>query len=80
MATFESHFDIGQEVSFIPSSKQSRQLSITRDSGLGRIVAIRFTKAKVFYDVVDDYYGIIFQNLDSGFVEAVVRKAKMEEA
>jgi hypothetical protein len=31
----------------------------------GRVVAIRFSKEKVFYDIVDNYYGQIYQNIDS---------------
>ena len=34
----------------------------------GLIIGISFTPAKVFYSIVDDYYGSIYKDVDSGYV------------
>lgn len=52
---FKSYFAIGDTVDF-----NSDALTMG-----GIIVAVRFTKAKVFYDIVEDYNGEVIKNVDS---------------
>lgn len=65
---FPSAFAIDDEVWFVPSAKQAEERAITRSPGMGKIVMVHFSKAKVFYDVLDDYTGEVFAKLDSCFV------------
>lgn len=53
---FESRFAIGDSVDF--------QIGDECTMG-GIIVAVRFTRAKVFFDIAEDYYGKIIKNVDS---------------
>jgi hypothetical protein len=64
---FSSHA-IDDEIEFIPMFFQQQKLGISEDIREGKVVAVRFTKAKVFYDILDEYYGIIFENVDSSKV------------
>lgn len=52
-----SNFQIGDLVEF----KQP----MIEEWASGQIVAVRFTKAKVFYAIVDDFYGSVFDDIDS---------------
>ena len=61
----ETAFSIDELVDFHPMYKHLQEYGITTDIRMGTIVAIRITRAKVFYDVLDDYMGIIFSNVDS---------------
>lgn len=63
--SFKSKHYIGDQVQFEPNNNQNLVASETKT---GSIVAVRFTKAKVFYDICDDYYGIIFSEVDSSNV------------
>lgn len=65
---FPSKFDLDDEVYFIPPAKDCNQHSIARQVKRGRITAIRFTKTKVLHDIVDNYYGHMFKNVDSALV------------
>ena len=65
MATFESKIGIGDQVIFTPMYRHGQERGIELSEGFGMVVAIRFSKAKVFYDIVDDYHGIVFDNVDS---------------
>jgi hypothetical protein len=53
--TYESLFAIDDEVKMASGN-------------IGTIVAVRFTKMKVFYDVLDHYYGDIKANVASDYV------------
>lgn len=64
-----SSLEIGQSVKFTPMERHCRQYGIEKSSGYGTITAIKFTKAKVFYDVVSDYWGILFDTVDSANVQ-----------
>lgn len=66
---FPSAFDIGQDVVFLPMESHCEEFGISKEYGYGNITAVRFTKAKVFYDIVDDYYGFLFSNVDSSYVK-----------
>lgn len=49
--------------------RHSDKLCIDGDEKrFGRIVSVKFTKSKVFYSILDDYYGIIFDDVDSCYV------------
>jgi hypothetical protein len=65
---FTSTIDIDQEVTFVPMYKQAQQMGITQEEMSGKVVAVRFTKAKVFYDVLDEYYAKVFENVSSNNV------------
>ena len=41
---------------------------IEREERFRRVVKVSFTKAKVFYDILDDYYGDIFKMIDSSLI------------
>lgn len=56
---------IDDTVCFIPMAHQLESMALEPESREGRIVAIKFTKAKVFYDILDDYYGKVFEGIDS---------------
>lgn len=60
MQTFESAFSIGEEVNF-----KRYQSDIERG---GTIASVTFTKAKVFYNILDDVTAEIKNNVDSSFV------------
>jgi hypothetical protein len=75
---FPSAYSIDDKVDFVPSAKQADDRKITRDYRFGTIVKVSFSKAKVFYDILDDYYGEIFTNVDSSFVKPI-KQLKLEE-
>lgn len=62
---FFSTHAIDDNVDFIPMYHQQIKHGISDESREGTIVAVRFTKPKVFYDILDEYYAIIFKNVDS---------------
>lgn len=66
--TFPSVYDIGDEVVFFPMASHVEEYNICRKPKLGTIKAIRFTEAKVLHDIVDDYYGYMFENVDSAYL------------
>lgn len=68
MREFFSQHSIDDSVDFYPMFKQAKKQGIAQELLQGTIVAVRFTKAKVFYDVISDYYGIVFENVDSAKV------------
>jgi hypothetical protein len=76
---FPSAHSIDDIVNFIPMFRQTEELGITMEKQRGRIIAVRFTKAKVFYDIVDDYHGHLFNNVDSIKVFPVKSHIKLEE-
>lgn len=65
-----SNLQIDDEVSFRPMYHQQMDLGIADEWRDGVVVAIRFTKAKVFYDILDTYFGIMFNTVDSIKVRA----------
>lgn len=62
---FPSQMGIGDRVQFKPMARHCEEMSIKSEWGFGEVVAVRFTEAKVFYDVLCDYYGKVFDNVDS---------------
>lgn len=60
-----SSFQINDECSFIPTFKQHSKMGIAAEPMEGKIIAIRFTEPKVFYDVLSEYYGKVFKNIPS---------------
>jgi len=79
MRSFDSKLSIDDLVKFTPMYKQSKKLGIKQKEIYGTVVAVRFTKAKVFYDVIDDYYGKVFTNVDSSYVNKIEVFKKLEE-
>lgn len=65
---YESKYEIGQDVSFFPMYRHIKIMGIENERMEGAIIAIRFTTAKVFYDIADFYHGKIFDNVDSSKV------------
>ena len=78
MENFNSKLSIDDSVTFTPMFKQSTEMGIAQEEMFGTVVAVRFTKAKVFYDILDDYYGKVFTNVDSSYVNKIEIK-KLEE-
>ena len=65
MQEFNSKFSIGEEVE--PSMKKIEFFS----PGLtGTIIAVRFTKSKVFYDVLSDETGSVTNNIPSSSLQS----------
>ena len=62
---YESLFAIGDKVSFIPMYRHQKRLGIEEETMEGTITAVRFTESKVFYDILDNYYAHLFDNVDS---------------
>ena len=61
----ESKLSIGQKVIFIPMERHCDERKIEKSKGFGTITAVKFTRAKVFYDIVDEYWGNLFDCVDS---------------
>lgn len=62
---FNSKFAINDEVEFQPMYRQQQEMGISHEPMDGKIVAVRFTEAKVFYDVFNNYWGKVFENVAS---------------
>lgn len=54
--SYPAAYNIGDEVEF-------------NDNRTGQIVAVKFTKSKVFYDILDDYDASICKEIDSAFIK-----------
>ena len=78
MANFDSNFSIDDSITFIPMFKQAAEMGIAQEEMDGTIISVRFTKAKVFYDILNDYYGVVFKNVDSSNVYPI-KKVTLEE-
>ncbi len=65
MANFETQFTIMDSVLFVPMSIQTEAMVIKKEERYGTVVAIRITRAKIFYDILDDYTSTIFSDVDS---------------
>lgn len=68
---FFSNFSIDEEVAFVPMYRHCKQMGIEQERTDGKIVAVRFTKSKVFYDILDNYYAKVFENVSSSNVYSV---------
>jgi hypothetical protein len=65
-ASFPSQFEIDEPVSFITAPGD--------DARWGTVVKVSFTKAKVWYDILDDYTATVAEDIDSAFVKSLVGK------
>ena len=79
-ANFPAQFAIDDAVSFVPMFKHQQLYGISNDQLDGIVTAVRFSKAKVFYDIVDEYYGKLFDEVDSCKVTPVKIFPKINEA
>ena len=79
MANFDSKLNIDDLITFTPMFKQAKKMGIKQEEIDGTVVAVRFTKAKVFYDILDDYYGKVFTNVDSSYVNKIEVSKKLKE-
>ena len=61
---FSSH-SINDEVEFQPMYRHQQEMGISHEPIEGKIIAVKFTEAKVFYDVYSPYWGKIFDNVSS---------------
>jgi hypothetical protein len=68
---FPAQFEIGEPVSFITAPGD--------DERWGTIVKVSFTKAKVWYDILDDYTAQVIEDVDSSFVKTLKSDIKLEE-
>lgn len=72
--------NIGDDINFLPMFRHQQKYGIAKEEKYGTIIAVRFTKAKILYDIVDDYYGILFDNVDSCNVFSIKdNNIKLEE-
>ena len=60
-----SKYTINDEVYFLPMVKHIKEYSVAMEPMFGTIVAVRFTVSKIFYDILDDYYGRIYEGVNS---------------
>lgn len=68
---FFSTYGINQRVIFSPMALHNKMWAVATDNeGYGTIIAIRFTESKVFYDIVDEYFGRLFEGVDSCLVHS----------
>ena len=65
-----SQFQIEDEVTFVPMFRHQQEMGIAPDELEGKVVAVKFTEAKVFYDIYSPYWGKIFDGVDSAKVKA----------
>lgn len=72
MADFFSSFDIDDSVTFTPMYRHVQDWGIAPEELEGRIIAVRFTEAKVFYDIYNNYWGRIFDGIVSERVESAL--------
>ncbi len=90
---FFSRFSIGTEVAFTtPKAKDyafeqeklktpekpDDEIVFTPDYFWGKIVAVKFTEAKVWYDILDDYSGKVFEEIASHDVKIFSEETKMQ--
>ena len=83
---FFSRFGIGDKVDFttkewcdiafelakdLEPNKKDEELEYIPQYGFGKIVAVKFTEAKVWYDVLDDYTGKVREGLDSCYIKVL---------
>lgn len=78
MATFESAFSVGDKVEFYPMAIHSERLMIKREELYGTIVSVKFTAAKVFYSIISDYWGKLFEDVTSENVRVVEKMGDAE--
>lgn len=62
---FFSAFGINDEVQFQPMFRHQQEMGISHEPIEGKVIAVRFTEAKVFYDIYCNYWGKIFDNVSS---------------
>lgn len=77
---FEAKFAIGDEINFRPMYKHQKDLGIADEDLDGTVVAVKFTEAKVFYDVYSPYWGKLFENVTSEktWKEDIINAPKQE--
>ena len=68
---FPAQFEIGEPVSFKTSEEDEERW--------GSVVKVSFTKAKVFYDILDDYTSTVVEFIDSAFIKPLKSDIKLEE-
>jgi len=68
---FPAQFEIDEAVSFITAPGEAERW--------GTIVKVSFTKAKVWYDILDDYTAQVIEDVDSSFVKTLKSDIKLEE-
>jgi hypothetical protein len=76
---YTSNLEIGQKILFMPMERHCNKYGIEKAKGYGTITAVKFTKAKVFYDIVDEYWGFLFDSVDSSNVFEIVKVELTEE-
>lgn len=62
---FFSQFTINDKVEFRPMYKHQQMHGIGDEILEGQVMAVRFTEAKVFYDVYNNYWGKLFEGVAS---------------
>lgn len=77
---FFSNFEINDEVVFVPRYRQARELGIAQEKINGNIVSVKFTEAKVFYDIYSPYWGEIFKDVQSNDVSVSKSSSPIPQA
>jgi len=69
---FSSNFSLGDDVKFCPDNIELRSAFeiLEENKRYGKVVAVKFTKGQVSYDILDDIKAYVFDEIPSHCVEA----------
>lgn len=70
--SFPAQFEIDEPVSFKTTEQDFERW--------GTVVKVSFTKAKVWYDILDDYTATVIEDIDSVFVKTLRSDIKLKES
>lgn len=76
---FFSNFSINEEVEFAPMYRHQQEMGIGSELLDGKVVSVRFTEAKVLYDIFNNYWGKVFDNVTSEKVFGLPEKINVAE-
>ena len=76
---FFSNHAINDEVDFRPMYRHQQKRGIADEILDGKVIAVRFTEAKVFYDVYCPYWGTIFDEVASEKVFGITKVELKED-
>lgn len=70
---------INDEVIFTPMFRHQQEMGIAPEGLEGKILAVKFTEAKVFYDIYSPYWGKLFEGVTSEKVTAIPKTPSVKE-
>jgi hypothetical protein len=60
-----SSSQINDDVYFRPMYRHQQTMGIADETFEGKVMAVKFTEAKIYYDIYSPYHGVIFDGVDS---------------